>query len=68
MKYALINTHSEQFTVGMMCRMLGVSRSGFYSWKDRPLSNKTQANQLLVNDIKRIFDDEKGRPGSPRIS
>ena len=68
MKYAMIKANSAMFSVGMMCRMMSVSRGGYYSWRDRPLSDTTQANQLLANDIKRIFDDEKGRPGSPRIT
>jgi len=68
MKYAIIKGNEDHFPVGIMCRMLSVSRSGYYSWKNRPLSSRDQDNQKLVTEIKRIFDDEKGRPGSPRIS
>ena len=68
MKYAMIKTNENQFSVGMMCRMLSVSRSGYYSWRDRPPSSREQANQMLATEIKGVFDDEKGRPGSPRIS
>jgi transposase InsO family protein len=64
----MIKTNENQFPVGMMCRLLSVSRSGYYSWRNRPLSGRDQANQKLVDDIKRIFDNENGRPGSPRIS
>jgi len=67
-KYAMIKGNEEYFPVGMMCRLLSVSRSGYYGWKNRPLSVRAQADQKLVTEIKRIFDDEKGRPGSPRIS
>jgi transposase InsO family protein len=41
---------------------------GYYNWRHRPLSDRNQVNQWLTKDIKRIFDDEKGRPGSPRIT
>lgn len=68
MKYAMIKGNEDHFPVGMMCRMLSVSRSGYYSWKNRPLSGRDQANRMLAAEIKRVFDDEKGRPGSPRIS
>ncbi len=68
MKYAMIKGNEDHFPVGIMCRMLSVSRSGYYSWKNRPLSSRDQDNQKLATEIKRIFDDEKGRPGSPRIS
>jgi hypothetical protein len=64
-KYAMIKINENQFPIGMMCRMLSVSRSGYYRWKQKPISDRSRANQLLTDDIKRIFDDEKGRPGSP---
>jgi putative transposase len=64
----MIKTNETQFPVGMMCRMVSVSRSGYYNWRHRPLSDRNQANQSLANEIKRVFDDEKGRPGSPRIT
>jgi len=64
----MVKSNEEHFPVGMMCRLLSVSRSGYYRWKNRPLSGRDQANRMLTADIKRIFDDEKGRPGSPRIS
>ena len=64
----MIKTHEKQFPVAMMCRNLSVSRSGYYAWKQRPISDRKKADQSLADDIKRIFDDEKGRPGSPRIT
>ena len=64
----MFKNNEMYFTVGVMCRLLSVSRSGYYSWRSRPLSDRDQANQLLLIDIKRVFDEEKGRPGSPRIS
>ncbi|WP_027148167.1 IS3 family transposase [Methylobacter tundripaludum] len=64
----MIKGNEDHFSVCMMCRMLSVSRSSYYNWKNRPLSGRDQANQKLVAEIKRVFDDEKGRSGSPRIS
>lgn len=64
----MIKANENQFPIGMMCRMVSVSRSGYYHWRQRPISAREQANQVLAKDIKRIFDDEKGRPGSPRIT
>ena len=45
-----------------------VSRSGYYRWKQQPIPDRSRADQLLTDDIKRVFDDEKGHPGSPRIT
>ena len=64
----MIKGNEDHFSVGMMCCLLSVSRSGYYSWKKRPLSGRDQANQKLLTEIKRVFEDEKRRPGSPRIS
>ena len=64
----MIKANKNQFPVGMMCRMVSVSRSGYYDWKHRPHSDRDKANQFLANEIKRVFDDEKGRPSSPRMT
>ena len=64
----MIKANENQFPIGMMCRMVSVSRSGYYHWRQRPISAREQANQVLAKDIKRLFEDEKGRPGSPRIT
>jgi transposase InsO family protein len=63
----MIKSSEIYFTVNLMCRLSSVSLS-VYSWKSRSLSDRDQANQLLFIDIKLAFDEDKGRPGSPRIS
>jgi len=63
----MIENNENEFPIGLMCRLVSVSRSGYYQWKQRSISERTQANQLLADDIKRIFEDEKNRPGAPRI-
>ena len=52
----------------MMCRVLSVSRSGYYDWVKRPESSRAQANAQLAVEIKDIYDNEKQRVGSPRIT
>ena len=51
----------------MSCRLLGVSRSGYYEWKDRPLSAREQDNELLLKHIKQVHADSRGSYGSPRV-
>ena len=51
-----------------MCRVLTVSRSGYYAWRSRPPSDRAQANVQLAVDVHRIFDEHKGRAGAPRIT
>ena len=64
----MIKTNEMHFPVGMMCRLLSVSRSGYYAWKRRPPSVREQSDRLLKIEIKRVFEDEKGRAGAPRIA
>ena len=45
-----------------------MSRSGYYAWEKQPESLRSQENARLANAIKVIYDDEKQRAGSPRIT
>jgi len=49
------------------CRLLDVSRSGYYGWKDRPLSARDTENEILLKDIEKIHADSRGTYGSPRV-
>jgi transposase InsO family protein len=64
----MIKPNENDFPVCMMCSLLSVSRSGYYAWKHRPPSGREQSNRLLAAEIKRVFNDEKGRAGAPRIA
>lgn len=50
-----------------MCRLLGVSRSGYYAAKTRPESRRSEQDRLLLKDIKRVHAQSKGVYGSPKI-
>ncbi len=68
MKYALIHRHEGQHTVALMCRVLTLSRSGYYDWRGRPPSKRAQANAHLAADIHRVYAEHKARAGAPRIT
>jgi putative transposase len=50
-----------------MCKMLNISRSGYYTWRTRPLSEREMANQELLEQIKRVHRESDKTYGSPRI-
>ena len=50
-----------------MSDILKVSRSGYYAWRKRPVSQREMANQLLLKKIKAAYAASGGRYGSPRI-
>jgi putative transposase len=49
------------------CRVLNVSRSGYYEWRDRPASARDEENTLLLKHIEQIHTDSRGTYGSPRV-
>jgi putative transposase len=49
------------------CRVLNVSRSGYYEWRDRPISDRDQENELLVKYIEQIHAGSRRTYGSPRV-
>lgn len=50
-----------------MCRVLGVSTSGYYAWRTRPISDRQRKDQMLKKRIKAIHEDSQGRYGAPNI-
>ncbi|MGI5515787.1 IS3 family transposase [Streptomyces sp. CA-106131] len=49
------------------CRVLGVSESWFYKWRDRPVTAREVRREELADAIKHIFDASGGTYGSPKI-
>jgi putative transposase len=50
-----------------MCRVLGVSPSGYYAWRKRPLSPRARADVELSAEIHAIHRESRGTYGAPRI-
>ena len=63
----MIKKNINHFSIRMMCRLLLVSTSGYYDWRDRSPSKRTQENAILAAKIKEIFDEEHARAGAKRI-
>ena len=54
MKYRFMADHQHEHRVTAMCRVLKVSRSGYYGWKRRPASPRTVKNRQLLTRIEAI--------------
>ena len=50
-----------------MCKMLNISRSGYYTWRTRLPSKREMANQKLLEQIRKVHRDSDKTYGSPRI-
>ncbi len=55
------------FRVRRMCRVLGVSASGYYAWLQRPPSKRTQENERLAERIRTLHTLSRRTYGVPRI-
>jgi putative transposase len=65
--YHLIEAERTSFPVQFMCRMLGVSRSGYHDWRGRPPSARNQADGALTEKIREIHERSRHTYGSPRV-
>lgn len=67
MKFAFVARHRPVWPTRLMCRLVGVSSSGFYEWLERPQSARSLANAQLLMRIRESFALSDQTYGSPRI-
>ena len=67
MKFAFIAVHSPEFHVTTMCRVLAVSKAGYYAWVQRPPSTHIADDAALAEAIKSIHEKSRRTYGSPRV-
>ena len=68
MKFQMVRRMASQgMPVDLTCDTLEVSRSGFYAWQDRPQSQRSKDNVVLMEKIKAIHDGSRRTYGLPRI-
>jgi transposase InsO family protein len=64
----MIEAMAKDYPVRELCAVLGVTRSGYYGWRNGQESARELANRLLVEEIHRVHRQYKGRYGSPRVT
>jgi len=62
-----VKANQATHSVGVMCRLLKISRSGFYAWLERPMSERDRTDLMLTGKIEAIHRRSKGVYGSPNI-
>ena len=67
MRYAAILAHKNEFETSLMCRVLEVSRSGFYAWLRREPSERAREDKRLLTHIRGIHNGSNKTYGSPRV-
>jgi predicted protein tyrosine phosphatase len=56
MKFAFIDRHRDRWPIVVMCRVLGVSRSGFFAWCKRPPSAGSQHRAELTEQVRQVHE------------
>jgi putative transposase len=62
-----VTAHQAVHPVAALCRTLGVSPSGYYAWRKRPLSPRARADVELSALIAGIHRESRGTYGAPRV-
>lgn len=66
MKYQFIADHCKRFRVRSMCRVFGVSASGYYHWRTRQESERGRANRQLLSHIRAIHAASRHNYGAEK--
>src|SRR5690349_5602260 len=66
-KFRFILEERGGLTVSRMCRILGVSRSGYYAWLNREPSNRHKENLAALGPIREVYLEHRKAYGSPRV-
>lgn len=67
MRFLFIQGHARIYRIRTMCRVLEVSRAGYYAWRARPLAERVKEDRVLRERIRQIHAQVEQRYGSPRV-
>ena len=62
-----MSANQARFPIATMCRLLGVSASGYHAWRRRPPSARSRRDAALLTRIREIHAVSRGTYGTPRI-
>ena len=67
MRFAFIDAEKALYPLRILCRVLGVSRSGYYAWRARKPSARALEDEQLRPRVVEAFATGRGTYGSPRV-
>ena len=68
MRFKLIDAAKKEFPVQRLCKVLGVSPSGYFAWKSRPACRRQREDLVLLAHVRSAFALSNGTYGSPRMT
>jgi putative transposase len=66
-RFVFIQAEKANHKVALMCRVLEVSRQGYYAWVRRKACRRQQRDETLSHSIRRAFEVGEGNYGAPRV-
>jgi putative transposase len=67
MKFAFIHAEKAFFNVAVLCRLLGVTRAGYYAFAKRRRSPRIEEDKQLRERVRELHAESRGTYGSPRL-
>ena len=67
MRFELVDAAKKEFPVQRLCKVLGVSESGYFAWRDRPASRRQRDDMVMLAHVRSAFALSNGTYGSPRM-
>jgi putative transposase len=67
MRFQCVEDHRQQYPVSLLCETLGVSVSGYYARRKRPMSQHQREDGQLSQHIQAAYHGNRGVYGSPRV-
>jgi putative transposase len=68
MRFGFIDGAKAEFPVHRLCRVLGVSQSGYFAWRGRLVCRRQRDDMVLLAHVRSAFALSNGTYGSPRMT
>ena len=68
MRFRMIEAERANYPIRILCRAMQVSRSGYYAWKKRGVSDREAENERVLARIRQLYLTRKQCYGSPRMT
>ncbi|WP_416409231.1 IS3 family transposase [Agrobacterium rosae] len=68
MTFHFIDQARQEFPAHRLCKVLGVSQSGYFAWKDRPASRRQREDMVMLAHVRSAYALSHETYGSPRMT
>jgi putative transposase len=66
-RFRFIDAEKARFPVSLLCKIVGVSKSGYYAWKNRAPSKRSREDAVLKEKIREVYQRSRETYGYPRV-